>query len=93
MEESDILVHLKSLAPLDSSKPMISPNKPSTELKISMTKILMKLWRESAMLQDCHCEYLQSWVCSIGERRTTAIDTDRDTTDHVAASHQDTAPE
>ena len=35
--------HLKSLALPDTSSPTISPNSPSTELKISMTSTLTKL--------------------------------------------------
>jgi hypothetical protein len=35
--------HLKSLAPPLSSSPMIKPNRPRTDEKISMTKILTKL--------------------------------------------------
>lgn len=37
------VVYWKSGALLDSNRPMMSPNKPSTELKISMTRIFTNL--------------------------------------------------
>lgn len=74
---------------------MIRPNRPSTELKISMTRILTKLFdiRISCRNDMVVSVNLQGRISSIGQRSTTAVDTNSDTADQVAHSNRQPGPE
>lgn len=65
---------------------MMRPNRPRTELKISMTRILTNL----DMDQNGHGadalvdQNIHGGVSSVSQSSTTAVDADSDTTDEVA---------
>jgi hypothetical protein len=71
------------------------PNRPRTELKISMTRILTNLSarKSDVSIQWCQKGPLQRGIGCIGEGRATAIDTDSNTADQVAHAHGYASPE
>lgn len=72
------------------------PKRPRTELKISTTRILTNLYNSlaSMIFQIDSCwERLQCGIGSIGESRTTTVDSDGNTADEVAQADGETSPE
>lgn len=70
---------------------MINPNSPSTELKISMTRILTNL-RESVYDFARVKVRSQAGVCSVGEGRAASVDADGHAADEVARSDCQSTP-
>lgn len=73
---------------------MMRPNRPSTELKISMTRILTNLPQVSTPLCFQHIKHnVQAGISSIRQCRTAAIDAHTDTANQIAHPHRDARPE
>ena len=94
---SEYSSYLKSGALPDTSSPIMSPNSPSTELKISMTKILTNLGGFVSVSHVRDPEAIpknsQSRIGCIRKRSTTPIDPHGHTTDQVAHAHGQAGPE
>jgi len=81
---------------LETNKPTISPKRPRTELKISITRILTNLHTGQC---PCPSRYtfrkgdVQRGIGSIGKRSTTTIDANGDTTDEIAHADGQAGPE
>jgi hypothetical protein len=73
---------------------MIRPKRPSTELKISMTRILTNLVLLAMPLAVLVATIdVQCWISSISQRCTTSIDADTDTANQIAHAHSQPRPE
>ena len=88
----------KSGALPDTSSPMISPNNPSTELKISITSTLTNL--QFTPYQHMHVSHpnrthlhSQARIRSIRQRSTTPIDPHANPTDQITHPDRDARPE
>ena len=91
---ADYNVFEKSLPLPLSSRPMIRPNRPSTEEKISITRILTKLrclvsqCVRRAKASSANLLHSQTRIGCIRQRSTAPVDTNTDTANQIAHSHQ-----
>ena len=90
------LVHLKSCALPDIRSPMMSPKRPKTELKISMTSIFTNLeegfWSESRSCWGL-AHGLQRRICSVCQSSAASVDAHRNATYEVTHANQQASPE